>query len=327
MTSRSVLFVGGTGTISAACVSRALDEGFEVTVFNRGRTTDRTVPDGVHVLKGDARDAAAVRDVVRKRGFDSVVNFLIWTTDQVRSDIETFAGQTGQYVFISSASAYQKPVARLPITESTPLSNPFWQYSRDKIACEDVLVRAYREEGFPATIVRPSHTYDKTMIPFEGGWTVVDRMRRGRPVVVHGDGTSLWVLTHHKDFAEAFVRLLASPQAIGDTFHITSDEVLTWDQIHHIVASAAGTEARLVHVSSEEIAQVLPSWGPPLLGDKSHSVIFDNSKVRQLAPGWTATISFTEGAREMIEWFDADPSRQTIDMEVDQGMDSLSKGR
>jgi nucleoside-diphosphate-sugar epimerase len=316
MSSRSVLFVGGTGTISAACVSHALDEGFEVTVFNRGRTTDRPVPDGVRVLKGDARDAAAVRDLVRRRGFDSVVNFLIWTTDQVRSDIETFAGKTGQYVFISSASAYQKPVARLPITESTPLSNPFWQYSRDKMACEDVLVRAYRQEGFPATIVRPSHTYDKTMLPFEGGWTVLDRMRRGRPVVVHGDGTSLWVLTHHEDFAQAFVRLLASPQAIGDAFHITSDEVLTWDQIHHIVAGAAGTEARLVHVSSEEIAQVLPCWGPPLLGDKSHSVIFDNSKVRQLVPGWTATIPF-----------DGDASRQTIDMEVDQAMDSLSKGR
>jgi nucleoside-diphosphate-sugar epimerase len=327
MSSRSVLFVGGTGTISAACVSHALDEGFEVTVFNRGRTTDRPVPDGVRVLKGDARDAAAVRDLVRRRGFDSVVNFLIWTTDQVRSDIETFAGKTGQYVFISSASAYQKPVARLPITESTPLSNPFWQYSRDKMACEDVLVRAYRQEGFPATIVRPSHTYDKTMLPFEGGWTVLDRMRRGRPVVVHGDGTSLWVLTHHEDFAQAFVRLLASPQAIGDAFHITSDEVLTWDQIHHIVAGAAGTEARLVHVSSEEIAQVLPCWGPPLLGDKSHSVIFDNSKVRQLVPGWTATIPFTQGAREMIEWFDGDASRQTIDMEVDQAMDSLSKGR
>jgi nucleoside-diphosphate-sugar epimerase len=190
-----------------------------------------------------------------------------------------------------------------------------------------VLVRAYRQEGFPATIVRPSHTYDKTMLPFEGGWTVLDRMRRGRPVVVHGDGTSLWVLTHHEDFAQAFVRLLASPQAIGDAFHITSDEVLTWDQIHHIVAGAAGTEARLVHVSSEEIAQVLPCWGPPLLGDKSHSVIFDNSKVRQLVPGWTATIPFTQGAREMIEWFDGDASRQTIDMEVDQAMDSLSKGR
>ena len=165
------------------------------------------------------------------------------------------------------------------------------------------------------------------MIPFEGGWTVVDRMRRGRPVVVHGDGTSLWVLTHHKDFAEAFVRLLASPQAIGDTFHITSDEVLTWDQIHHIVASAAGTEARLVHASSEGNRPGTPElvdWSS--LGDKSHSVIFDNSKVRQLAPGWTATISFTQGAREMIEWFDADPSRQTIDMEVDQGMALFVKG-
>ena len=327
MSSRSVLFVGGTGIISSACAVRALEAGFEVTIFNRGHTSSRPVPEGVEVLKGDARDAGSIRSALGRREFGSVVNFVIWTEDQLQSDIEVFSGRTEQYVFISSASAYQKPVASLPITESTPLRNPFWKYSRDKIACEDALVRAYREGGFPGTVVRPSHTYDKISLPLDGGWTVIDRMRRGRPVVVHGDGTSLWVLTHHDDFARGFVALLGNPQAIGDTFHITSDEVLTWDQIYLIMAGAAGAEPRLVHVSSEKMAEVLPDWGPMLLGDKSHSVIFDNSKIRRLAPGWVATIPFRQGARQMIEWYDADPSRQTIDKQVDQAMDLLATGR
>jgi nucleoside-diphosphate-sugar epimerase len=228
-------------------------------------------------------------------------------------------------VFISSASAYQKPPARLPILESTPLHNPFWQYSRDKIACEDLLVRAYRETGFPATIVRPSHTYDRTAVPTMAGWTDIDRMRRGLPVVVHGDGTSLWTLTHHLDFAGAFVGLLGRPQAYGDSFTITSDNWLTWNQIYTALAQAAGVDRpQLVHVTSEAIAAAHPDLGPGLLGDKAHSVIFDNSKVKALVPGWQATIPWAVGAREIVDWYDADDARRTVDPTLDALWDKLA---
>ena len=230
MTSPAVLFVGGTGKISSACVVRAIERGFDVCVLNRNQTSVRPLPKDVTRLTADIRDAPAARKAIADRHFDAVVDFTIRDPEHAQSDIDIFKDRTGQFVFISSASAYQKPVARLPITESTPLVNPYWDYSRRKIACEERLLREYREHGFPATIVRPSHTYDRTLLPFDGGWTVVDRMRKGKPVVVHGDGTSLWVLTHHDDFARAFVRLLANPLTIGDAFHITSDEVLTWDQ-------------------------------------------------------------------------------------------------
>ena len=324
MTSLSVLFVGGSGKISSACVVRAIESGFDVSVLNRNQTSIRPLPKEVTRLSADIHDVAAVRNALGDRHFDVVADFTIRDPAQVATDIDVFANRTGQFVFISSASVYQKPVARLPITESTPLVNPYWEYSRKKIACEERLVQAHRDHGFPVTIVRPSHTYDRTGLPFDGGWTVVDRMRHGRPVVVHGDGTSLWVMTHHDDFARAFVRLLANPLTIGDTFHITSDEVLTWDQIHRIVARAAGVaEPQLVHVASETIAKVLPAWGPSLLGDKAHSVIFDNSKIRQLAPAWTATIPFADGAREMIDWLDAQPGGQVVDETVDKAFDVL----
>lgn len=324
MTSLSVLFVGGSGKISSACVARAIESGFDVSVLNRNQTSIRPLPKEVTRLTADIHDVAAVRNALGGRHFDAVADFTIRDPAQVATDIDVFADRAGQFIFISSASVYQKPVARLPITESTPLVNPYWEYSRKKIACEERLVQAHRDHGFPVTIVRPSHTYDRTGLPFDGGWTVVERMRHGKPVVVHGDGTSLWVMTHHDDFARAFVRLLANPLAIGDTFHITGDEVLTWDQIHRIVARAAGvTEPQLVHVASETIAKVLPAWGPPLLGDKAHSVIFDNSKIRQLAPGWTATIPFADGAREMMDWLDAQPGGQIVDETVDKAFDVL----
>jgi nucleoside-diphosphate-sugar epimerase len=318
--------VGGTGKISSACVVRAMERGFDVSVLNRDRTSLRPVPPEVTRLTADISDPVAVRKALGDHEFDAVADFTVFDPERVQADIDLFGGRTGQFIFISSASAYQKPVSRLPITESTPLANPYWEYSRRKIACEEQLLRAYREHGFPATIVRPSHTYDRTGLPFNGGWTVVDRMRRGKPVIVHGDGTSLWVLTHHDDFARAFVQLLANPLAIGDTFHITSDEVLTWDQIHRFVARAAGVaEPHLVHVASETIAKVLPDWGPGLLGDKAHSVIFDNSKVRRLAPDWVATIPFADGAREIIDWFDGQPGHRTVDETVDKAFDMLAE--
>jgi nucleoside-diphosphate-sugar epimerase len=243
----------------------------------------------------------------------------------VQADIGAFRGRAGQFVFISSASAYQTPPSRVPVVESTPLRNPFWQYSRDKIACEELLRAAYRDKGFPATIVRPSHTYDKTELPLHGGWTAVARMRQGKPVIVHGDGTSLWTLTHHADFAQGFVPLLGHPRTLGESFHITSDDVLTWDQITHALAAAAGVTADIVHVPSEVIAAADPEWGAGLLGDKAHSMVFDNAKLRSVVPGYRAVIPFEQGAREMIAWHDEDASRQRIDAGVDALSDKLAQ--
>ena len=323
MSALKVLFIGGSGQISSACSERAVDLGIDLYVLNRGRSALRPLPAETHVLQGDIRDAASARAAIGELEFDAVADFVAFTPEHVQADVDLFAGRTGQYVFISSASAYQTPLARLPIVESTPLRNPVWPYSQDKIACEELLVRAYREDGFPATIVRPSHTYDRANLPFEGGWTVVERMRRGQEVVVHGDGTSLWTLTHHVDFAKAFVGLLGHPQAIGDSFHITSDEVLTWNQIFEIVAAAAGAQPRLVHVPSDAIFAADERWGRSLLGDKAHSVIFDNAKVRALVPDYLATIPFAQGAREVVAWHDEDPARRAVDERVDGLIDQL----
>jgi nucleoside-diphosphate-sugar epimerase len=322
----SVLFIGGTGRISTSCVREAVRQGMEVTVLNRGRTAERTLPAEVALLTGDAGDPQSVREALADRTFDAVVNWVNFTPEQVQRDIDLFADRTGQYLFISSASAYQTPPSHLPVTESTPLKNPYWQYSRDKIACEDLLVKAYRDRGFPATIIRPSHTYDETMLPFDGGWTVVDRMRSGKPVIVHGDGTSLWTITHARDFAVGFTGLLGKDEAIGEAFHITGDEAPTWNQIFNWVAEAAGAEANLVHVASDAIAAADPRWGDGLLGDKAHSMVFDNTKVKRLVPefGLGAT-PYKLGAREVIDWYDAHPDHQTVDPEADKTMDWLAE--
>jgi nucleoside-diphosphate-sugar epimerase len=324
MGSRRVLFVGGTGVISSACSRVAVDSGIDLFVLNRGRSTDRPLPAQVTTLRADIREPSAVLPLIADLDFDAVVNWVAFTPDQVQADIGLFGGRTRQYVFISSASAYQTPPARLPVTESTPLRNPHWQYSRDKIACEDALVAAYRERGFPATIVRPSHTYDQTVVPFDGGWTVLGRMLAGKPVIVHGDGTSLWTLTHHEDFARAFVPLLGNPRTLGEAIHITSDDVLTWNQIAEALAAALGVTARAVHVPSDAIAAADPRWGAGLLGDKAHSMVFDNAKLRGLVPGWHAVIPFEQGAREIADWYRADPARQVTDTDLDAVMDKLA---
>ena len=324
MTKLRVLFIGGSGVISSACSRVAVDSGMELFVLNRGRSTTRPLPPGVTMLRADVREPETVRDEISGRDFDAVVDWVAFTPGQVRTDIDLFRGRTGQYVFISSASAYQTPPARMPVTESTPLRNPYWQYSRDKIACEDLLVRAYREEGFPATIVRPSHTYDATSVPFDGGWTVLGRMRAGKPVIVHGDGTSLWTLTHHDDFARAFVPLLGHPRTLGEAIHITSDDVLTWNQIAEALAAALGVTPRLVHVPSDAITAADPEWGAGLLGDKAHSMVFDNAKLRSIVPGWRAVIPFEQGAREIVEWYLADRARQVTDAALDAVMDKLA---
>ncbi len=319
-----VLFIGGTGVISSAAARRVVAVGHRLTILNRGRESLHPLPDNAEVLTADIRDVASVRAALGERTFDVVVDFVAFTADHVAADIELFSGRTGQYVFISSASAYQKPPARLPILESTPLRNPFWQYSRDKIACEDLLVRAYRERGFPVTVVRPSHTYDRTAIPLTGGWTDVARMRAGKPVVVHGDGTSLWTLTHSSDFAKAFVGLLGLPQAVGDSFTITSDEYLPWNRIYELFAEAAGAPApQLVHIASDTIAAAAPDLGPSLLGDKSHSVVFDNSKVKALVPEFICTTPLALGVREILAWFDSNPDRQIVDKGLNATFDQL----
>jgi nucleoside-diphosphate-sugar epimerase len=317
-----VLFVGGTGIISSACSRVAVEAGIELSHLRRGQT-GRPVPSGIQVLAGDIRDEGSARAALGSLRFDVVVDFIAFTPEHIARDIELFRDRTGQYVFISSASAYQTPPLRLPVTESTPLDNPFWEYSRNKIACEEALLAAYRRERFPFTVVRPSHTYDRTLLPCHGGYTVIHRMRQGKPVVVHGDGTSLWTLTHHEDFARAFVPLLGNARTIGDTFHITSDEWLTWDQIHHLLAQAAGTTARLVHLPSEVIARYDREWGDSLLGDKTHSMIFDNRKVKRLVPGWAARIPFARGAEEIMAYYDGEPARRVVDPAFDATMARL----
>jgi nucleoside-diphosphate-sugar epimerase len=307
-----VLFIGGTGIISSACSRVAVEAGLQLFHLRRGKT-GRPLPLGIKLLGGDIRDPASARAALGSQTFDVVVDFVAFSPEHIAFDLDLFRDRTGQYVFISSASAYQTPPRSLPVTESTPLDNPFWEYSRNKIACEEALLAAYRRDRFPFTVVRPSHTYDRTLLPCHGGYTVV----------VHGDGTSLWTLTHHEDFARAFVGLLGNDRAIGDTFHITSDEWLSWNQIHSLVAKAAGATAKLVHLPSEIIAKHDREWGDSLLGDKAHSMIFDNSKVKRLIPGWEAEIPFSRGAGEIMAYYDADPTRQVVDPAFDATMDKL----
>jgi nucleoside-diphosphate-sugar epimerase len=319
----NVLFVGGTGIISSACAREALARGVHVTFLCRGQSARHPVPAGVEVLQGDVRDPSSVRAALGDRRFDSVVQWIAFVPSHIELDIELFRGRTRQYVFISSASAYQTPPGRLPVTESTPLANPHWQYSRDKIACEERLVHAYRSEGFPITIVRPSHTYDAPLLPPHGGYTVIDRMRRGVPVIVHGDGTSLWTLTHNEDFARGFVGLLGHSAAIGDAFHITSDEALTWDAIHEILGLAASAPPKIVHVPSDLIAAFDPEWGASLLGDKAHSMVFDNTKIKRIVPDFVARIPYARGAEQQIAWYDADPRRRVVDAVTNETMDRI----
>lgn len=320
----NVLFIGGTGIISSACSELAVQRGVKLYLLNRGQSS-RPTPAGATVLVGDIRQPAAAAAALGSLSFEAVVEWVAFSPDQVRSDIELFRGRTRQYIFISSASAYQKPPSLLPVTESTPLVNPFWEYSRNKAACEAVLEQAGRQEGFPYTIVRPSHTYDCTLLPFHGGYTTVARMRAGKPVIVHGDGSSLWTLTHHRDFSVGLVGLLGNPLALGHSFHITSDEWLSWNQVYQLVGKAAGVEPQLVHVPSELIAAYDREWGASLLGDKAHSMIFDNSKIRRLVPEFNPVIPFWQGAQEIIAWYDADPSRQVAEPFVDHLQDLLVK--
>ena len=319
-----VLFIGGTGTISSACTRLALEQGVELYLFNRGQTST-DLPAGAHLIQGDINNRDEAEALLKGHTFDAVVDWIAFGVEQVERDIELFSGRTGQYVFISSASAYQKPVAHYRIDEGTPLANPFWEYSRKKIACEDRLMREYRDNGFPITIVRPSHTYSPSRLPtaIGGGPNVIARLRAGKKLIVHGDGESLWVMTHNTDFAKAFNGLFAHPKAIGHAYQITSDEVLTWNQIYAILGTAAGAEPQLVHIPSDFINHHDPATGAGLLGDKACSVVFDNSKIKELVPGYTATVPFSQGAKECVAWLDADPQRAQIDKEKEAMMDRV----
>lgn len=317
-----VLFIGGTGTISTACSELAIQKGIELTLLNRGQSV-RPSPPGATILHADIRDPESVRTALGNPTFDAVVDWVAYTPDQVQGDLDLFRGRMGQYVFISSASVYQTPVSNLPIRESTPIDNPIWKYSQNKIACEDLLRRAYRDEKIPITIVRPSHTYDRASVPLEGGWTVVDRMLQGKPVIVPGDGTSIWTLTHSSDFAKGFVGLLGNLHAAGEAFHITSDEWLTWNQIYQAFARAGGVEPHLVHVPSDLIAAYDKTIGDSLLGDKANSSIFDNSKIKQVVPGFVCTTPFSRGAEEIVAWRLADPARQVVKPELNVLFDRI----
>jgi nucleoside-diphosphate-sugar epimerase len=312
-----VLFIGGTGLISSAVSPLVLEKGMELYLLNRGQRHE-FVPRGAKEIVADVKDARGMADALRGHTFDVVVDWIAFTPDQVEADIGLFSGRTGQFIFISSASAYQKPPTHYLITESTPLVNPYWQYSRDKIACEDRLVREYREKQFPMTIVRPSHTYGLTMIPagyhsWAHPWTLVDRMRKGRKIIVQGDGTSLWTMTHNTDFAKGFVGLIGNPNAVGHTFQITSDEALTWNQITTAIGKAAGVDPDIAHISSDFISAFDPEYRGGLTGDKAQCAIFDNSKIKSFVPGFTATVPFSEGVRWSVEWHEKHPERCTID--------------
>jgi nucleoside-diphosphate-sugar epimerase len=316
-----VLFIGGTGIISSACSALALEQGIELYHFNRGKSHRKI--DGVVTITGDIRNPAEAKKILAGYEFDVAVNWISFVPEHVQADVSLFRGRVSQYIFISSASAYRKPVDKLPITEETPLDNPYWQYSRDKKACEEYLMRQYKEHGFPVTIVRPSHTYDNTLVPTDWGYTVLDRIKRGKKIVVHGDGTSLWVLTHHRDFAVGFNGLLGKKEAVGQAYHITSDELLPWNRIYRLLADACGRKADILHVPSEVIARYDERMGASLLGDKAHSVIFDNAKIKNMVPEFKAEIPFARGVKEIIAWYDEHPERQIIDEKVNSIIDRL----
>ncbi len=319
-----VLFVGGTGFISTAVSRMAVERGIDLYHLNRGqRKVD--LP-GVKSLRADISNATEARAALGDHQFDVVVDWVAYHPIDIERDLALFRGRTKQFVFISSASAYQKPPAHYVINESTPLANPHWEYSRNKIACEELLLQEYRERGFPVTIVRPSLTYDPQLPIALGGWgcyTFIDRLKRGKPILVHGDGSSLWVVTHAEDFARGFIGLFSNPAAIGHAFHITSDEVLTWNQIYGTIAEALGVEPIIEHIPSDFIVKVSPQHLGGLIGDKTWSAVFDNTKIKTWVPGFQCVIPFREGIRRTLAQFDADERRRRVDPAVNQDLDAI----
>ena len=327
---REALFIGGTGTISMAITrSLAKNEGWHLTLLNRGnRKAD--IPDGVDVINVDINDEEAAAKVLEGKNFDTVCDFIGFVPSQLERDYRLFKGKVKQFMYISSASAYGKPVADYRITEGTALANPYWEYSRNKIACEDFLMKKFREEGFPVTIIRPSHTYDERSIPMgvhgsKGSFQVIKRMMEGKPVIVHGDGTSLWTMTFNEDFAKGFIGLMGNPHAIGEAFQITNDESLTWNQIFKTIADALNVEYKPYYVSSYFLAKVGRKYDLEggLIGDKANSVVFDNTKLKKAVPGFAPSIRFEEGVRRCLEYILAHPECQVEDPEFDEWCDNI----
>lgn len=322
------LFIGGTGTISTDVVALAQQRGWEITLLNRG---SKKVPEGTRSIIADINDEEAVAKAIANENYDVVAQFIGYTAEDVQRDIRLFRNKTKQYIFISSASAYQKPLADYRITESTPLSNPYWQYSRNKIEAEEVLMSAYRSDGFPVTIVRPSHTYNGTKPPVcmhgsKGNWQILKRILDGKPVIIPGDGTSLWTLTHSKDFAKGYVGLMANPHAIGNAFHITTDESMTWNQIYQTIADTLGKPLDALHVPSDFLARHGENYDfkGELLGDKASTVVFDNSKIKRLVPDFVCNISMADGLRQAVQFMLAHPETQTPDLEFDSWCDRIA---
>jgi len=317
-----VLLIGGTGTISSACAQHCIELGHELHLINRGKSV-RSNPEGAKSLTANYFNDDELLSVLGEATYDVVVDFLGFQKEHVVRDVEIFRDRTDQFVFISSASAYQTPPKNLPVTEQTPLENPFWQYSRDKIACENYLMERYKEESFPVTVVRPSHTYDAWSTPFPGGNLLFHRAQAGKKIILHGDGTSLWTLTHSQDFAQGFCRLLGNKNAIGEAYHITSDEYIPWNQIAESLLAAAGLDAEFIYIPSDFIVRFHEEYGSGLLGDKAHSMIFDNSKIKKAVPGFEAMILFTQGAKEIGKRYKSQNKPVDIDAELDQAMDRI----
>ena len=323
------LFIGGTGTISMAITKQlAANPDWELYLLNRG-TRAQELPEGVKTITADINNEAQVAEAIKDINFDCVCDFIAFVPAQLERDYRLFAGKTKQFMFISSASAYQKPLSDYKITESTPLANPYWEYSRNKIACEEYLMKQYREAGFPITIIRPSHTYDERNVPVgahgdKGSWQVLKRMMEGKPVIIQGDGTSLWTITHNSDFAKAFIGLMGNIHAIGEAYHITTDESVTWNQIYAIIADELGVELKACHVPSDFLDEVGKyDYRGGLIGDKSNTVVFDNSKVKRAVPGFTCTVRADQGLRKTVQHMLASPELQQDDPEFDAWCDKV----
>ena len=324
MTRLKILFIGGTGNISLACSIRLLDLGHDLWLLNR--TGPHPEIQRANYIPGDIHNLAAATTDIEQHHWDVIVNWIGFTSSDAKHHIDLFKDKTKQYIFISSASCYENPGPTTIITQESPLANPFWQYSRDKIAAERCFMLAYEQHQFPITIVRPSHTYSRVIPLTIGGWTeytAVARMKLGKPVVVQGDGHSLWTLTHAEDFAVGFCGLLGNMSAVGEAFHMTGDQLLTWNQIYQQTALAAGVEAKIVHVTSDKICQLNPEYTGTLLGDKSVSAIFDNSKIKKFVPEFKQTIPYDVGIKRVLDWFDNNPEHKLIDLDTDAFIERL----
>lgn len=321
--STRVLFLGGAGMIGSAVAREAVRQGIDLTIVTRSEPT-RSIPEEVTQVRGDVRQVSELERITAGQQYDAVVNWIGYSPRDLDGHAELFRALTGQYVFISTCSVFARPVPQLPITESSPRRQPVFQYAREKIECEDVLDVAYREHGLPVTVVRPFHTYDETVLPVLSGWTAVERMRTGRGVIVHGDGTSLWSLTHSSDFARAFVPLLGNQHAVGESVNVVSGDITTWDQIHLALATAAGVrDPQLVHRASESIAVEIPGWGEVLEHDFRHSMLFDTTKLKQLVPDFAPRVSLSQGLRQAIDHFEADESKRSVDTTLSDAFDRL----